>query len=179
MPTLAVLEIQALARIIDELDYYQMLHLERDASSREVRQAYYATSRVFHPDANRHLAPDVFANCSTIAKRVTEGYCVLRDPRKRRAYDDKLADNIGFRIQLAEARAAEKSGHDEARMGKTDQGRRFHQKATAAIVRSDWATARNNLQMALTFEPKNESFKKSLEEVQAKLETERKAGISG
>ncbi len=169
MSSLPPLEIKALARIMGELDYYQMLHLERDATATQVRQAFYASSRAFHPDANRHLDPDTFGDCTAISKRVTEGYCVLRDPRKRRAYDCKLADNGGVRMQLAEAKAAEKLGGDDSQRAKTKQGRQFHQKASAAIARSDWATARNNLQMALTFEPKNDFLKRELEEVQAKL----------
>ena len=55
MADLAPLEIRALVKIIDELDYYQVLHLKPGASPREVKQAYHATSRTFHPDANRHL----------------------------------------------------------------------------------------------------------------------------
>ena len=48
-------EILALARIIEELDYYQLLDVRRDAGAGEVKRAYHARSRNFHPDANRHL----------------------------------------------------------------------------------------------------------------------------
>ena len=75
-------------------------------------------------------------------------------------------------MQLAETKAADKG--DESRRAKTSQGRQYHQRATAAITVSDWATAKNNLQMALTFEPKNEFLKRELEEVRAKLEAARK-----
>jgi DnaJ-class molecular chaperone len=176
LATLPPLEIKALAHIMNELDYYQILHLERDASATQVRKAFYSSSRSFHPDANRHLDRDTFVNCTAIAKRVTEGYCVLRDPRKRRAYDQKLAADGGVRIQLAEAKAADRSAADESRRAKTPQGRQFQQKANAAISRSDWATARNHLQMALTFEPKSELLQQELAEVRLELERARKAG---
>ncbi len=114
MSTLPSLEIEALARIMDELDYYQMLHLESGATATQIREGFYACSRTFHPDANRHLDPDSFLLCTAISKRVTEGYCVLRDPRKRLAYDSKLAKNAGVRMQLAEAKAEEKNAGDEA-----------------------------------------------------------------
>ena len=169
MANLPPLEIKALARIMGELDYYQMLHLRRDATASQVREAFYASSRAFHPDANRHLDGEIFADCSAISKRVTEGYCVLRNPRKRRAYDNKLAENAGVRMQLAEAWAAEKSGGDENRRAHTAQGRQYQQKAANAMTRCDWSAARNHLQMALTLEPQNEFFKQELADVQGRI----------
>ena len=101
MAELAPLEIRALAKIMDELDYYQILHLERDASASSVKQAYYATSRTFHPDANSHLETELLDDCSRISKRVTEAYSVLRDPRRRKSYDQRLQNDEGLRIPLA------------------------------------------------------------------------------
>ena len=53
MSDMAPTEIVALGRIIDELDYYQLLHLEGGATPVQVKQAYYSSSRVFHPDGHR------------------------------------------------------------------------------------------------------------------------------
>jgi DnaJ-class molecular chaperone len=159
------IEIRALDRIIDELDYYQLLHVEQDASTREVRRAYHETSRTFHPDTNRSLEPDLIAACQRIAKRVTEAYCVLRDRRRRRAYDQLLDSGGGHRIQLAEARAADAKQSSEERQGKTPQGRQFFQKASEDMARSDWAGAEQNIKMALTFEPGNAIFKERLEDI--------------
>ena len=105
MSSLPPLEIQALVKILDELDYYQVLHLESDATRSDVKKAYFQTSRSFHPDANRHLAEGLRANCMRISKRVTEAYCVLRDPRRRTAYDSQRVEDEGsLRVQLAQAR---------------------------------------------------------------------------
>ena len=41
------LEIEALARIMDELDYYQLLNVGPEATSAEIRKAYHASSRSF------------------------------------------------------------------------------------------------------------------------------------
>ena len=166
MSTLAPLEIQALAKIIDELDYYQILHLEPDASGAQVKQAYYQTSRTFHPDANQHLDPALLADCKRIAKRLTEAYCVLRDPRRRRAYDERRGGTGGgVRMQLAEARAADAQKQSEIRQGRTPQGRQFFQKAMAELEAGRVAGAISNLQMALTFEADNQAFKEKLEEL--------------
>ncbi|MEE8580524.1 MAG: DnaJ domain-containing protein [Myxococcota bacterium] len=168
MATIAPAEIRALSKIIEELDYYQILHIERDASPTTLKKAYYATSRAYHPDANRHLDPDLRAGCDRITKRLTEAYCVVRDPRRRRAYDQKLAGGHGLRMQLAEAKAAHAKQESEERQGKTAQGRQFFQKAMQALERDDRTGAIQNLQMAQTFEPDNAYFKEKLEEVRKK-----------
>lgn len=175
MPSLSTHEIKALSKIIDELDYYQILRLETESSRSEVKKAYHATSRSFHPDANRHLEPAVREQCARISKRVTEAYCVLRDPRRRKAYDGRLARNEGIRMQLAEARAAHNRDDVQERRGRTPQGRDLLQKAQAAIANEDWATAAQNLQLALTFEASNAFFEQQLEEVTERRQAARKA----
>jgi DnaJ-class molecular chaperone len=163
------MEISALVRIIDELDYYQILHLEQGATQSQVKRAYFVTARVFHPDANRHLGEPLRGECSHISKRVTEAYCILRDPRRRAAYDGQCREEGGSpRIQLAEARASHAKKDSEERQGKTPQGRQFYQKARTAIQRGDTAEAVNHLQMALTFEAGNSYFKELLSELKQK-----------
>ncbi|UCE84979.1 MAG: DnaJ domain-containing protein, partial [Deltaproteobacteria bacterium] len=83
MPKVAPTEIMALARIIDELDYYQILHISIDAKASEIRSAYHATARAFHPDASVHLDAKYREAIRAISKRVAEAYSVLRDPRRR------------------------------------------------------------------------------------------------
>jgi DnaJ-class molecular chaperone len=161
--SLAPLEIRALARIVDELDYYQILEIPQGANTAEIKKAYYVSSRSFHPDANRSLDGDVLADCERISKRVTEAYCVLRDPRRRGAYDARTSD--GPRMQLAEAQAEHKRAQVEERQGKTPQGRQYFQKAQQDIERGNPQAAVQNLKMALTFEPSNEGFKTLIAEL--------------
>lgn len=172
---MAPLEIHALAKIIDELDYYQLLHLSPEASSREIKQAYYAHSRTFHPDANKHLEPDLQRDCAAISKRVTEAYCVLKDPRKRQAYDRHIEEGSN-RLQLAEAKAQVKqeSGNRDAT---TPQGKQFFRKASSALAAGDYADAIRNLQTALTFEPGNAGLQAMLAEVKQRREEARKAAL--
>jgi DnaJ-class molecular chaperone len=162
---MAPLEIRALVRIIDELDYYQILHLEPDASASDLKRTYFTTSRIFHPDANRHLEEALRRDCERISKRVTEAYCVLRDPRRRKAYDRQLAAHGDLRLQLAEAKAIHARRDSEERFGRTPQGKQFFHKANQDIQRLDYAAAMSNVQMALTFEPENSLFKEKLEEL--------------
>ncbi len=169
MPEMAPTEIMALARILGELDYYQLLHLKPGANERELRAAYHATSRAFHPDANRHLDAPLREAVASISKRVTEAYSVLRHPRRRKAYDHRLEAGEGNRMQLAEAEAEGGRRLTEERQGRTAQGRQYFKLAAADIKRGDYQAAARNLATALTFEPGNEGFKQQLSEVREKL----------
>lgn len=168
MPEMAPTEIKALARIIDELDYYQLLHLQSNASPRDIKLAFHSTSRVFHPDANRHLDPDLRSAVADIAKRVTEAYQVLRNARRRGAYDEQLGSGGGSRIRLAEALTTGSRHDTETRQGRTPQGRQYFNLAMLDANRGDWAAAARQLQTALTFEPDNEFFKSELKAARSK-----------
>ena len=158
-------EIKALAGLLDELDYYQLLETESGCKASELKRAYYSVSRRFHPDANRRQPDDVRAAAEQIAKRVTEAYSVLRDPRRRKIYDERLAAGTGARLQLAEAEAEAGRKVIEERMGSTPNGRRFFTLASADIDRGDLSSAARNLKMAVTYEPANAYFKEKLEEI--------------
>jgi len=173
MADFAPTEITALAGILGELDYYQLLHLESDAKPSDIKRAYHATSRAFHPDSNRFQKPDVRRAIDEIAKRVSEAYSILRNPRRRKAYDQQIAVKAGVRMQLAEAEAAGSRKQIEAREGRTTQGRQYFNLASASLRQEDFASAIRNLQTALTFEPDNTFFKEQLAAARKKLDAKR------
>jgi len=172
MSDAAQLEIRALAKIMDELDYYQLFQLKPGATTAEIRAAYHAFSRTYHPDRNREMPPDLHAECERISKRLTEAYCVLRSPRQRKTYDEKLADG-SLRLQLAEARAEKTKPASDERAARTSQGRQYVQKATDAEKRGDLAGAIQNLQMALTLESGNKPLAEWLNELKQRKKQKR------
>ena len=101
-------------------------------------------------------------------------YIVLKDPRRRSAYDRHLSGGDGLRMQLAEAKAAHAKQDSETRTGRTAQGKQFYQKAVAAEKSGDLATAQQHLQMALTFESDNALFKEGLERLRAERKAQKK-----
>lgn len=174
MSNLAPTEILALANILDELDYYQVLHIEPEASAGQVRQAFHASSRAFHPDANRHLDAAHRNAIARISKRITEAYTVLRDPKRRRAYNEALSGGQ-TRMQIAEAEAkAEQTAAAELE-GTTPNGRRYSALARQDTARGDLKAAVRNLQTAITFEPANTHFKARLAELKERVEKERRS----
>jgi len=164
-PSVEPLEIAALSRIMDELDYYQLLNIEPNASTADIRKAFHVSSRNFHPDANRDLEGALRTQCHQISKRITEAYCVLRDTRRRNAYDTRRSEDDSLRIQLAEAKNAHAEQRKAERSGTTAQGRQFHGKAETDRKAGNLMGAIQNLQMALTFEAGNAGFKAMLDEL--------------
>src|SRR5215470_13963583 len=67
-------------------DLYSVLNLSRGASSRDIKAAYWALAKQFHPDVN---AADMEAE--QWIKEINHAYEVLGNPDARAAYDLELA----------------------------------------------------------------------------------------
>lgn len=72
-------------------DYYQILGLQRDASSEDVRKAYRMYAAKFHPD--KHEGDTFFEERF---KEVKDAYDILSDPEKRVGYDIKKFGKTRF-----------------------------------------------------------------------------------
>src|SRR5690625_4666416 len=62
-------------------DYYEVLGVDQNASSEEIRRAYRKLARKYHPDVNK--APDA----ADKFKEVKDAYDTLSDPQEKAHYD--------------------------------------------------------------------------------------------
>jgi len=62
-------------------DYYSALGVERNASEADIKNAYRKLARKYHPDVSKE------AGAEEKFKEVSEAYKTLKDPEKRKAYD--------------------------------------------------------------------------------------------
>ncbi|HSG33774.1 MAG TPA: molecular chaperone DnaJ [Sphingomonadaceae bacterium] len=65
-----------------EIDYYELLQVERTADDRTIKSAYRKLAMEFHPDRNPGNA-----EAEARFKAISEAYDCLKDPQKRAAYD--------------------------------------------------------------------------------------------
>lgn len=67
-------------------DYYKIMGIDRKATPEEIKRAYRKLARKYHPDVSKEK------NAEAKFKEVGEAYEVLKDPKKRAAYD-KIGQN--------------------------------------------------------------------------------------
>ena len=164
------IEAQALAQILDELDYFQILKVGQNAAPAEIKSAYYRESRAYHPDKFSALPPsELKDNIGKIYKRINEAYVCLRDDTRRTKY---LADVVGTdrqkKLRFVEASEQEMKKEKEQEVGQTPQGRKFFMAGLSDMAAQRFASAERNFKMALTYEPNNPNFKAKRDEA-AKL----------
>jgi hypothetical protein len=73
------------------LTYYDVLGVDPDADLDAIRQAWRMKVRLLHPDRHLGSPDDVQAEAATETLRVNRAWETLRDPGRRRAYDESIS----------------------------------------------------------------------------------------
>jgi len=97
-------------------NHYEVIDLPLTAGASEVKDAYYALARRFHPD-RFHLESGtrLHTQVSSAFARITRAYETLMDPKARAAYDLSLQRSAKF------ADSAPRSGDDNSVPGATEK----------------------------------------------------------
>ncbi len=117
-------EVKGLYKSLDSVSYYQLLGVDSNANSKEIKQAYMKMVKKFHPDKYAHKK---FGNLGNILDKlfaeISTANTVLCDDRKRREYEvkqlgiTKVNDDSYFgrkkRILIEDAKTFVKKGELE------------------------------------------------------------------
>jgi curved DNA-binding protein CbpA len=107
-----VSEANRIAESLETTNFYDLLGVEPDADRKQLRSAYFAMSKKFHPDrAFGKDEGDMRRKMELIFRRMTQAYDVLSNATQREEYDKYIADQLEvWRIekQLKDALAIEK-----------------------------------------------------------------------
>jgi curved DNA-binding protein CbpA len=159
-------EIKAMARVIDRLDYYRLLKLDPRADARELRAAYHDARKRFHPDCFLGHPDDIRDAVDRIARRITEGYLVLRDRSRRAAYDSALT---GGHLRFSHEVEEEVKTEVAQQRGVTPNGKRYLTLCEEEERRGALPKAIAHLKTAITFEPKNMVFRQKLDRLEQQV----------
>lgn len=163
------IEIEVIYDLLDELDYYQLLGLERDADPAGFEPAFRAQSRMLHPDRVARLGQaSVTRQATTIYRTVNEAYRCLKEPESKAQYDQELAAGQ-LRISesgRSEAKAAGEANADPDKAARTEKGGKYWRLALQQWRDEDYQGCVMNIQFALNFERDNEVFKEWLEKAE-------------
>lgn len=83
-----------------ERDYYAILGVGAKAEPVEIRAAYRALMRIYHPDADRS------EEAADRAREINAAYSVLSNPDRRADYDASVAEHRRIRFEPVQANAA-------------------------------------------------------------------------
>ena len=137
------IRIAVLSDHIDDVDYYALLEIARDASSEAVREGFHQFALRFHPD--QHMGDPVRKKQAlAIFKRGAEAYRVLMQPTLRKRYDESLARGSVRLEPSAMQLPAEQTAANEV----PSAARAFYDKAQEALSRGDLGGAKMHLGLA-------------------------------
>jgi len=74
---------------IEDMDYYEILNLERTASEQDIERAYHLGKTTYSKDSLAHYSLLPERDRLYLLGKIEEAYEYLKDPERRRLYDIK------------------------------------------------------------------------------------------
>jgi|JI10StandDraft_1071094.scaffolds.fasta_scaffold217046_2 curved DNA-binding protein CbpA len=141
-----VAELRQVQARVGKVSYYDLLGVKTNAPAGDIRAAYTAAAKKFHPDAfGSDAGPDVEGVARVVAAALNDAYTTLSDPEKRGKYDQGL-----------------KVGHvvvDEQSGSRALGAKTKYEMSVVHLRRHDYAKARETLKMAMEMHPQNGLYK--------------------
>jgi len=163
--------------------YFDLLGVPRDADTKQIKRAYFALSKVYHPDRYfRAKLGDYTARLERIFRKLVEAYELLSDPTTRAEIERSLG-SMPEPEPLAEAGAEEAAPERKLPPRKLSKRQtlerlrrhfrippqilaerrlkasQFYEAAMVAAKRERWHEAAPSLRLAIAFDPWNDAYR--------------------
>jgi len=158
---------------LDKLDYYTLLGVVQDASPQDIRRAFRAFARRYHPDRFSGAPEEKRERATNIFRRGSEGLQVLCDAAARRLYDKSMKEGI-LRLTADQRDGAARA---EQQPKRSDSGptvrspvaRKYVMQASEAAKAKKFKQAWKLLKKASEQEPGNPAIEGRIQKVEATI----------
>jgi curved DNA-binding protein CbpA len=150
---------QFLSRQRNATNHYEVLELTPDATPSQIKNAYYAMARRYHPD-RFHLksGTKLHAEISTLFARITQVYEILTNPERRATYDLALA-----RAKKVESAKNQEDQHsdvfDEESTAEPAQADQYFREGFGALEQGRIDSAMKHLATAVRLAPQVANYR--------------------
>ncbi|MFP4082456.1 MAG: DnaJ domain-containing protein [Candidatus Aminicenantes bacterium] len=86
---------------IEEMDYYEILNVQKGASQREIERAYYLGKNTYGRDSLAYYSLLSEEERHSMLDKIEEAYENLKDPAQRKTYDLKILKDTSSTGQKA------------------------------------------------------------------------------
>jgi curved DNA-binding protein CbpA len=159
-PQAEIAELMARAGV-DE--HYQVIGVARSATNAEIKRAYYALARRFHPDRfRRAVEADTLSQIEGAFVRIAQAYETLSDTRARATYDTKLNAQTASSSRTPSPRVATQNAdaRDKSRAAadETQRAEESFQRGLQTMQRGDVAGSAAHFAEAVRLSPKQARY---------------------
>lgn len=131
---------------------YETLGVSKTAATKEIKEAYFNSARLFHPDKFRHETPENSRRLHHAFSEIARAYEMLKNEDTRSAYDFKLRkeyENSQKRVSTAALTIGE---------NETAVGLESFEQGLAAISDDNYSSAATHLARAVHYNPQSARF---------------------
>ena len=156
-----------LTRIERASDHYETLNTDRTATADEVKNAYHALARKYHPDRFHQASASVQTRIDSAFARIAHAYEVLHDASARATYDDRLKIPGATPLERIPSPPVEKPGKKQPgaammsnrQTGNEDRAEESFQKGLAALKENQAQHAVRLFAEAASLEPRRARYR--------------------
>ena len=175
--------------------YHELLGVTRSSDAKEIKRAYFALSKKFHPDRYyRQRIGSFKTSLENVFKKLAEAYELLSDPTTRAEIERSLAQAPppkaaqaapkptptdtaapkGYPRKLSKRETLERLRNrfrlpESVMAERRLKARNFYESARIAMSQCSWLEAAASTRLAIAFDPWEAEYKRGFAEIQSKV----------